>query len=1054
MARQFSAEQASRRALKYPTSLLCNNLHFSSRRTLCRGAASDLLVRMARYRVAVLLVLAAISLVVYGFVLPVSLPQERAVEYLSLLPEIARDFERVSVEAFNANASRGGFVALRTGYEACGLGRGNLLTVLQFWLDQIFSPDVLTAAIAPVSKEGSWQSLNVLFSTNQQALPTSTLLIEHCTEGGSLYCIPLFFDPFVIHYRLSQRAAFNRTFAWPPTTLADLRSLCAALPAGRPCVGVSAEDGSQVFDLFSAHFAGKVKHRLLQGGDLALSDPVMRETATFVIELIKTGMLALFDNATDALEREACNMILAPQSWSAVAVGLGRQTSSFLWPRQGGGRTVALGALTVIGLPRNAANIAGGAAFLGALAAGSLERLTNTTQTFSLGVYALADVADNYADLQRDWSLDDVEFFSQITFSVYPLPGVAEQLQSLDRLVLWMRSVARASVNVSLVRFDALASELEDLRFEEKFLQCMAPLASLPGGLYERPIQISLHTSTLNATVYYTLDGTMPSELTSAAYDAAAPILLAVSGVRTLKAFASKDFRRRSELLTVLYDVRVGSGPGKAALLNGLSRVIIGVCAAAGVVLVGVGIWLWLRFARARRDRSGPIKLTLNSEFVVSPDDVSIEAYIASGASATVYRGRLRGVPVVVKVLGAPLQTLSLVREPPVYAVRSRDAGDQRTTSHELEPVNMDVESHPRARRRLRTFVNEASALVQLCHVNIVTVMGILLTPRLAIVTEYLALGSLYSILSSTRQVEARLARCWLVHIARAMAFLHAEHVVHGDLKSLNVLISDDMIAKLADFGATTRVGPVTREPLADPLAASIDEDRDGSTAQLNSSDEVMAQIGTVAWTAPELLDGAKPSPASDVYSFGILAWEVMTQLLPYRGLSQYMVVLGVGAGRLRPSLDALLPAHFSLGVALLPRCWAQQPSERLSFETILADLQSSTTSSLDATLQLGLPGLKVNVPADQAERDQHVLSSTSDQRAEGSSVALTPPTSDIAQAVSVEPPDRSPRPPALFKKSATDTQIVLDGDKAAASATASGSPVTPLALSADVGMS
>lgn len=96
------------------------------------------------------------------------------------------------------------------------------------------------------------------------------------------------------------------------------------------------------------------------------------------------------------------------------------------------------------------------------------------------------------------------------------------------------------------------------------------------------------------------------------------------------------------------------------------------------------------------------------------------------------------------------------------------------------------------------------------------------------------------------------------VDMARGLAFLHANKVIHRDLKSKNVLLTRDGVAKIGDVGMA--------KIMSDGYLT-----RDGA-------------LGTMAWAAPELLLGEKCSEKVDVYSLGICLWEVVTQEVPMRG--------------------------------------------------------------------------------------------------------------------------------------------------------------------------
>ena len=125
-------------------------------------------------------------------------------------------------------------------------------------------------------------------------------------------------------------------------------------------------------------------------------------------------------------------------------------------------------------------------------------------------------------------------------------------------------------------------------------------------------------------------------------------------------------------------------------------------------------------------------------------------------------------------------------------------------------------------------------------------------------------------------------------------------------------------MCKLADFGLSRVLGPA---------AAHLSQGVHASTVN----------IGTVAYAAPEALARGHASLASDVYSFGILAWEAACGVKPWRGLSVGRVVHEVTIAARRPEFPPGVPRWLQL---LTDRCWAADPRARLPFSAILAELQ------------------------------------------------------------------------------------------------------------------
>ena len=148
----------------------------------------------------------------------------------------------------------------------------------------------------------------------------------------------------------------------------------------------------------------------------------------------------------------------------------------------------------------------------------------------------------------------------------------------------------------------------------------------------------------------------------------------------------------------------------------------------------------------------------------------------------------------------------------------------------------------------------------------------------------------------------------WLYDVARALRFLHASGIVHGDLKPANVLLNADGRAQVCDFGHARLRG--------DDAAASASLGGVGGTPRYR---DVAVSAGRNALRK-----------ASDVYSFGILAWETLVGEVPFAGMDVGTLIAHVAVGG-RPPLSALPSGLPESVVAVLPRCWADAQSDRVT---------------------------------------------------------------------------------------------------------------------------
>jgi serine/threonine protein kinase len=113
--------------------------------------------------------------------------------------------------------------------------------------------------------------------------------------------------------------------------------------------------------------------------------------------------------------------------------------------------------------------------------------------------------------------------------------------------------------------------------------------------------------------------------------------------------------------------------------------------------------------------------------------------------------------------------------------------------------------------------------------------------------------------------------------------------------------------------------------------------------ARIKEENATMTRCGTPCWTAPEIIRGEKYDERADVYSFGVIMWEVLTRRQPYAGRNFMGVSLDVLEGR-RPQIPHDCPAHFS---KVLRKCWHATPDKRPHMEEVLAyfDLQMGDDS-------------------------------------------------------------------------------------------------------------
>ncbi|PRP86567.1 hypothetical protein PROFUN_05205 [Planoprotostelium fungivorum] len=217
----------------------------------------------------------------------------------------------------------------------------------------------------------------------------------------------------------------------------------------------------------------------------------------------------------------------------------------------------------------------------------------------------------------------------------------------------------------------------------------------------------------------------------------------------------------------------------------------------------------------------------------------------------------------------------------------------------------------------LKDFISEVSILQNLrAHPNLVMFIGITIPPQmLTIVIEYCAQGSMYNYLRD-HTVEMCTKLDFVIGIARGMLHLHKENIIHRDLAVRNILLTESLVPKVSDFG----------------LSRAIQESEDASQTQ--------SMTGPIKWMSPESLFAKQYSSKSDVWSFGVVIWEIVTVEDPFKDLSPVDVAVGVVRDGLRLVVPSDIPPLLD---SLMKSCWNQEPTDRPNFVQICRSLQKST---------------------------------------------------------------------------------------------------------------
>lgn len=239
-----------------------------------------------------------------------------------------------------------------------------------------------------------------------------------------------------------------------------------------------------------------------------------------------------------------------------------------------------------------------------------------------------------------------------------------------------------------------------------------------------------------------------------------------------------------------------------------------------------------------------------------------------------------------------------------------------------VKTIHFDDESDI-DQKKLIDFCREVDVL-QKCsnHMFVVPFYGWTSEVPLLIVTEYINNGSLYDALRKNRSKKADSSIKSLtgtqksiiaLGIAHGMKYLHGMGVIHRDLKSENILLDDQMLPRISDFGVSRFI----EETLGDGA---------------NSNLVMTKSVGTPHWMAPELILSDNYTNKVDIYAYGMLLWEMLSEKQPFHNLNGAQITLAVCQKGERPSFPHHTPKRLK---NLIIKCWAQDPNDRPTFDEI-----------------------------------------------------------------------------------------------------------------------
>ncbi|MBW3622921.1 MAG: protein kinase [Armatimonadetes bacterium] len=271
------------------------------------------------------------------------------------------------------------------------------------------------------------------------------------------------------------------------------------------------------------------------------------------------------------------------------------------------------------------------------------------------------------------------------------------------------------------------------------------------------------------------------------------------------------------------------------------------------------------------------------------------------------------GVAAIGEIVNARYEVLERLGEGTYFQVfKARDRVQNRMVA--LKLLRRHWAEQPGMAERLET---EGNGVIELVHPNIARIYESGRTDTSAfLATEYVKGMTLKERLKRTGPVPLAVAVDIAIALAEALEFAHSRGIIHGDLRSHNVLITAEGQVKVTDFGVSSMVHP--------------------------SGEDYSPPLRSVHYMAPEVAEGLPATPSSDIYAVGVMLYEMLTGALPFEGDTALSVALKLSKEPppVPSRLNAGIPAALD---GLILRCLQKDPSRRYrSMGALLKDLRTA----------------------------------------------------------------------------------------------------------------
>lgn len=274
-----------------------------------------------------------------------------------------------------------------------------------------------------------------------------------------------------------------------------------------------------------------------------------------------------------------------------------------------------------------------------------------------------------------------------------------------------------------------------------------------------------------------------------------------------------------------------------------------------------------------RNEGHGSIQISADRTWEIDFNELILEEEIGSGSFGVVWRGQWRNTEVAVKQMKGQMNE-----------------------------------------KQLLSFQQEAGLLQKLRpHNNVMLFLGVCTQPYPCIVTELLSGGSLFDLAQREELPYDKIIKL-AMDICSGMAHLHSEQIIHRDLATRNVLLTETGVAKIADFGMSR-----------------VLESASGGA-------QTLSNIGPVKWMSPEALNERQYSVHSDVWSFGVTIWEIFARQEPFADFDATQAAIRIARDNLTLERPENCPDEMWY---VTISCWNPVREERPSFASLFKQISN-----------------------------------------------------------------------------------------------------------------